>query len=118
MSLGSERDGRPESTAASDVPVLPPLPAAVVDLGLSSGLNDNAGGTFKRGRACVPADFDGDDRVDLYFGNPGDPSLWLRNVTEPGGPLQFEPQQILSQDELFWGATAADSPCRLQSQAS
>ena len=64
--------------------------------------------SLERGRACVIDDFDGDGRFDLYAGNPADPSGWIRNVTEPGGPLQFEPGAVLTQQGLLWGAAAGD----------
>ena len=84
-----------------------PQPVAVDDVALAAAVHHGAG-HLERGRACVVADFDGDSRLDLYVGNPGDPSMWLRNVTEPGGALAFEPQQWLAERGLLWGATAGD----------
>jgi hypothetical protein len=85
-----------------------PLPTRATDVGLSSGLQDTIYGGLKRGRACLAADFDGDGRTDIYFGNPGNASHWMRNVTEPGGSLRFVAGGVLSVDGLFWGGSAGD----------
>jgi hypothetical protein len=84
-----------------------PEPLAVSDVALTARAHHGSD-QLERGRACVVADFDNDDRLDLYVGNPGDPSLWLRNVTPPGGDLAFEPQQWFAERGLMWGATAGD----------
>jgi hypothetical protein len=83
-------------------------PAMAPDLGLSAGLHDALYGNLKSGRACLAADFDNDGRTDIYFGNPGDQSHWMRNVTEPGGPLAFTAGQILSSNGILWAGAAAD----------
>ncbi len=80
----------------------------VDDVALSSGYVDDAFGTWKRGRAAVAADFDGDGDVDVFVGNPGDTSYLLMNVSE-GGEIRFEPGQVLSQGEVMWGGTAGDA---------
>lgn len=78
------------------------------DMGRASGYQDFWFGTFKRGRGNVVADFDGDGDFDVFSGNPGNQSFLLRNESPRGGPLRFEPWQILSEDELFYGGVAAD----------
>lgn len=90
--------------------VLPPGQPEVVDLALSSGALDLWDGHFQRGRSCAPEDYDGDGLLDVMLGNAGDISRILRNVTEPGGPLQYEPAQILVSGEAYdyWGNTPAD----------
>ncbi len=77
------------------------------DLGLSSGYQDTFGGTHKRGRATIAADFDLDGRVDIFAGNPGDTSMILRNVSGPTGP-RFVPVQELTDNEQAWGGVAFD----------
>ena len=80
----------------------------VDDLGLVSGVQDTWLGYHKRGRALVSVDFDRDGRVDLFMGNPGDPSLILRNVTEAGGVPRFEMVQQLTTQHISWAAASAD----------
>ncbi|MFT5460783.1 MAG: hypothetical protein ACI9K2_007303 [Myxococcota bacterium] len=111
IGCGPGQDGqgnRPDPAADLIAPVdFEPQPFGVVDVALDAGAHHGSS-HLERGRACVVADFDGDDRLDLYLGNPGDPSMWLRNVTEPGGALRFEPQQVLADRGVLWGATAGD----------
>ena len=80
----------------------------VDDLGLVSGVQDTWLGHHKRGRAMVTVDFDEDGLVDLFIGNPGDPSLVLRNVTEEGGEPRYELAQQLTTQHLSWAAASAD----------
>ena len=92
--------------------LLGPDPAAaqqieVRDIGLSARFQGDFGGSFKRGRALVAADFNLDGRIDFYVGNPGDESVVLLNV-ERAGRLQFLTQQVLVKDVLAWGAAASD----------
>ena len=80
----------------------------VTDEAHLSGYQDFWFGTWKRGRGNVIADFDSDGRIDVFIGNPGNESYLLRNVTEPGGPLNFVPWQVLSQFDRFYGGVATD----------
>ncbi|MFT4625638.1 MAG: hypothetical protein ACI8PZ_004306 [Myxococcota bacterium] len=82
--------------------------ATVTDLAPGTGAADTSGGHYKRGRAMVVADFDLDGRPDQYVGNPGDTSLVLQNLTEPGGPPVFEVAQELMVGHFAWTAAAAD----------
>ena len=86
---------------------LPAEIAIVVDDAVESGFQRSLD-AFQRGRALVAADFDLDGRVDFFLGNPGDPSFILRNVGEPGEDAVFEVAQVLLDDDLAWGAVAAD----------
>ncbi len=86
----------------------PPPPLYVTDEAASSGYQDRWFTGYKRGRGNVVADFDGDGDLDVFSGNPGNESFLIRNVTPPGGALAFEPWQVLSYDELFYGGVAAD----------
>ena len=81
----------------------------VTDLGLASGFQDSWGNHYKRGRAIVAEDFDGDGRVDFFIGNPGDESFIFRNEG-PGedGVVRFSPAQVLLEGELAFVAGAAD----------
>ncbi len=82
--------------------------ASVTDQALDAGADDASSGIYKRGRALVVADFDLDGRPDQYIGNPGDPSLVLRNVTETHGAPRFEVAQELMVGHYAWTAAAAD----------
>ncbi len=97
-------------TERTDLPGPPTVTARVwvEDLGPSSGYQDFWFGQYNRGRGNVVADFDGDGDFDVFSGNPGGHSFLIRNVTEPGGPLRFEPWQVLSHVDLFYGGVAAD----------
>lgn len=77
------------------------------DAGVLSGYVDDAYGGWKRGRASITADFDGDGDVDVFLGNPGDTSYILWN-TRDGVELRFEPGPILGEGEVMWGGAAAD----------
>ena len=98
------------SCRAPETPVAPLTPdqVHVTDVGLESGYQDHWFGAFQRGRGNVVADFDGDGDLDVFSGNPGDASFLIRNVTEPGGPLRFEPWQVLAEGAYFYGGVAAD----------
>ncbi len=85
-----------------------PEPWVVIDRGLETAFQDSLGGYHKRGRALIAADFDLDGRVDFYFGNPGDESYVMRNITTPGKAAYFELAQVLFTGGLPWGAVAAD----------
>jgi hypothetical protein len=79
-----------------------------IDVGLESGYVDFWFGTYKSGRGNVVADYDGDGDLDVFSGNPANESFLIINITEPGGPLRFEPGQVLSEDGLYFGGVAAD----------
>ena len=97
-------------TADADVEVMGPSRGEVVvtDEGRASGYQDFFGGSYKRGRGAVVADFDGDGDPDLFTGNPGNASFLMRNDSTPGGPLRLVAWQTLSPNELFYGGVAAD----------
>jgi len=102
------------SAACAPPPIEIPLPSAevgvtVTDSAVTSRFQDyEVGGQFKRGRGCSAVDFDNDGRVDVLLANPADESHILRNVTEPGGPIRFEPHTLLAEGTLVWNGTAAD----------
>ncbi len=77
------------------------------DVGYSSGYHDDFGGSWKRGRAAVVFDIDGDGDFDEFHGNPGDVSHMLINVSTPGN-IRFEQGQILADGPVMWGGTAGD----------
>ncbi len=79
-----------------------------VDIGVESGFQDWSFGHFKRGRSCAVADFDNDGRQDIALGHPADESFILMNVTEPGGPIKFEPGQLFETGSLSWVVQPAD----------
>ncbi len=95
-------------TTAPTVPEDLPPPLYVTDEAVASGYQDTWFAGFKRGRGNVVADFDGDGDLDVFSGNPGNESFLIRNVTPPGGALAFEPWQVMSTDQLFYGGVAAD----------
>ena len=78
------------------------------DLAIEAGFQDWDFGHFTRGRSCTVADFDLDGLQDIALGNPSDESYILRNATEPGGPLKFEPSTVLVTGTLSWVIQAAD----------
>lgn len=77
------------------------------DVGYSSGYHDGFGGNWKRGRAAVVFDVDGDGDFDEFHGNPGDVSHILMNVSTPE-QIRFEQGQILGDGPVMWGGTAGD----------
>ena len=81
---------------------------SVTDVALSTGFQDTTFGHYKRGRACIAADFDLDGFIDFYMGNPGDESYILRNVPGGGGTRGFVQGQVLVTGELTWGGVAFD----------
>jgi hypothetical protein len=81
--------------------------ATVEDIAPATLSDDASGGFYKRGRALIVADFDLDGRPDQFIGNPGDPSVVLRDVSTEGAP-RFEVAQELSDGHFSWTAAAAD----------
>lgn len=103
-------------TACTPNPISVPGPGAapadgtleIRDIAASSGYDDfDLSGHFQRGRGCTWADFDGDGDVDVFLANPADASYVLRNITEPGGPIRFEPGKPVDR-VLPWAGAAAD----------
>jgi hypothetical protein len=76
----------------------------VVDKAMGTGLQDDAFGTFKRGRGCTVSDLDLDGDLDLVLSNPADATYVLLNDGRGG----FTPGPILDASELIWAASAAD----------
>jgi len=79
------------------------LGPTVVDRALEAGLQDDAFGTFKRGRGCAVSDVDLDGDLDVILANPADPSYIALN---DGG--RFAPGPILDPSALIWSVAAAD----------
>jgi len=76
---------------------------AIVDRAVEGSLQDDAFGTFKRGRGCTVSDLDLDGDLDLVLANPADASYVALN---DGG--RFSPGPILDGSELIWSVSAAD----------
>ncbi|MEZ4240763.1 MAG: hypothetical protein R3F59_32340, partial [Myxococcota bacterium] len=72
----------------------------VADIAVEAGYQGTWLGHFTRGRTALAGDLDGDGLQDAYIGNPGDPSYVLYNRTPAGGPLRFEPGDVLSQVDV------------------
>lgn len=102
---------------ADDPPVALSPPTAVVDT--SSGgvgelsvvdrasapvVQDDAFGSFKRGRGCTVSDLDLDGDLDLVLANPADTSYVLLNDGSGG----FAAGPVLASEELVWAVSAAD----------
>ncbi len=87
--------------------ILPAPAQTVQDLAVSAQFQGDYTGAFTRGRALVAADFDLDGDLDFFSGNPGDHSFILRQDRR-NGRFGFFVHQILTVDELSWGAAAAD----------
>ncbi len=82
---------------------------SVSDIGMESGFQGYWDNHYRRGRAIVSHDFDGDGYVDYFVGNPGDESLIYRNEGPgPDGLTRFVPAQILLQGDLASVASGAD----------
>ncbi len=105
-------------TSGDPVSLTPPEPGppadrdvlggvTVTDEALSSGYLDLWSGELMRGRACLAGDFDGDGRTDIWTGNPGDTTALMMNRSEPG-KLLFEPGQIITTEEVYWGGVVGD----------
>lgn len=77
------------------------------DVGYESGYHDIFGGNWKRGRASVVFDVDGDGDFDLFSGNPGDVSHILVNESTPDG-IRFVQGQVLADGPVMWGGAAGD----------
>ncbi|NCG18578.1 MAG: hypothetical protein GWP91_06160 [Rhodobacterales bacterium] len=97
-----------------DEPVSDPPPSsvptdvAVTDHSATSGFSAPFEGHYERGRACAPADFDGDGRLDIALASPGDTVRILLNRTSEVGQFQWEEGQVLSRGRLGWSLGAAD----------
>lgn len=93
------------SAPADTGPVAPP-PAGltVVDLAPEVGVQGALPDTVYHGRACLAADFDGDERTDLWVGNPGDDSY----VMLADASYQFSPGYFLEGGVIAWAGAAAD----------
>ncbi len=79
----------------------------VQDLGLRTGLQDAFFQHLKRARAMLAVDFNLDDRLDFYLGNPGDESFVVVSGGDEHRP-RYNVAQILLQNEKGWGAASAD----------
>ncbi len=79
----------------------------VNDIAIETRFQGDFNGAFARGRALIAADFDLDGQIDLYVGNPGDPSYILRGLSR-NGRTRFLMTQILVKDDIAWGGSAAD----------
>jgi len=78
----SGRNGRPNKFFRNITP--PGGAIRFTDESHSSATDDTGWGL-----AAGAADYDGDGRVDLYVANDFGPNVLYRNVTKPGGPIQF-----------------------------
>lgn len=83
-------------------------PVEVHDIAIEAGFQDVGFGEFKRGRACLAADFDNDGWTDVYVGNPEDPSHVLLNVTGEAGRLAFRQGPAVSAAGIYWGGAVGD----------
>jgi hypothetical protein len=80
----------------------------VVDLAPTVGAQGAEPGTVYRGRACNAADYNDDGALDLWVGNPGDPSYLLLGGTQDG-VTSFDPAFWWDQGgTLAWAASSAD----------
>ena len=80
----------------------------VTDHSATSGFSAPFEGHYERGRACAPADFDGDGRLDIALASPGDTVRILLNRTTAVGEFEWEEGQVLSRGQLGWSLGAAD----------
>lgn len=83
-------------------------PLRVRDIAAEAGFQDVAFGEFKRGRACLTADFDNDGWPDVYVGNPEDSSHILLNTTAADGRLSFRQGPAVSAEGIYWGGAVGD----------
>jgi hypothetical protein len=85
------------------------LGVTVTDVALPKGLQGTLGGSHKRGRALIFADFDLDGFGDVFVGNPADASVLYQNVPdEVDGGRRFEAIDVLTEGTLAWGGAAGD----------
>jgi len=108
LSLLACSDGTDDPVTLVEVPTgttadTAALGLGIVDLAVGSGMQDDAFGTFKRGRGCAVSDLDLDGDLDLVLANPADATYVALN-----GGGRFTPGPILDGSALIWAVSAAD----------
>ncbi len=90
-------------------PVVASSQLEVADWGPSSGFQDHWGNRYRKTRAIVAADFNGDGAVDYFVGNvDGGSYVLLNSGHKPNKPSAFDPMRILPDDVVAFTAGSAD----------